>query len=184
MSPHPDTLSWFRVNQSLLFLLNTAWLSFSPNTRVLDNKVFGFQDDNSIKHIFGMLWCVLNTLWLMLDIIGAVASVIAWYLDWQLPMQSVPIIDVVGWTPARARSTTLCDKVCQWLPTGRWFSSGPPVSSTNKTDRHDITEILLKVALNTIKPNQTWHYTNILTEMSQTLGVMRFRKVSGLYIFF
>jgi hypothetical protein len=28
---------------------------------------------------------------------------------------------------------------------------GPPVSSTNKTDSHDITEILLKVALNTIK---------------------------------
>jgi hypothetical protein len=26
----------------------------------------------------------------------------------------------------------------------------PPVSSPNKTDRHDITEILLKVALNTI----------------------------------
>jgi hypothetical protein len=30
------------------------------------------------------------------------------------------------------------------------FSPGSPVSSTNKTDRHDITEILLKVALNTI----------------------------------
>jgi hypothetical protein len=30
------------------------------------------------------------------------------------------------------------------LPAGRWFS---PVSSPNKTDRHDITEILLKVAL-------------------------------------
>jgi hypothetical protein len=29
---------------------------------------------------------------------------------------------------------------------------GPPFSSTNKTDRHDITEILLKVALNSIKP--------------------------------
>ena len=43
--------------------------------------------------------------------------------------------------------TTLCDKVCQWLVTGRWFS---PVSSTNKTDHHDIAEILLKVALNTI----------------------------------
>jgi len=27
----------------------------------------------------------------------------------------------------------------------------PLFSSTNKTDRHDITEILLKVALNTIK---------------------------------
>jgi hypothetical protein len=55
----------------------------------------------------------------------------------------------------RERRTTLCDKVCQWLVTGQWFSPGPPVSSTNKTDRHDITEILLKVALNTIK--QTKH---------------------------
>jgi hypothetical protein len=33
------------------------------------------------------------------------------------------------------------------LSPGRWF---PPVSSTNKTDSHDITEILLKVTLNTI----------------------------------
>jgi hypothetical protein len=32
----------------------------------------------------------------------------------------------------RASCTTLCDKVCQWLATGRWFSPGPPVSSTNK----------------------------------------------------
>jgi hypothetical protein len=35
--------------------------------------------------------------------------------------------------------------------TGQWFSPGPPVSSTNKTDRYDIIEILLKVALSTIK---------------------------------
>jgi hypothetical protein len=46
--------------------------------------------------------------------------------------------------------TTLCDQVCQWLVRGRWFSPCTPVSSTNKTDHHDITEILLKVALNTI----------------------------------
>jgi hypothetical protein len=32
----------------------------------------------------------------------------------------------------------------------QWFFPGTPVSSTNKADRHDITEILLKVALNTI----------------------------------
>jgi len=49
--------------------------------------------------------------------------------------------------------TTSCDKICQWLATGRLFSPGTPVSSTNKTDHHDITEILLKVAFNTI--NQT-----------------------------
>jgi hypothetical protein len=40
--------------------------------------------------------------------------------------------------------------VCQWLVTGQWFSPGSLVSSINKTDHHDITEILLKVALNTI----------------------------------
>ena len=42
-------------------------------------------------------------------------------------------------------------KVCQRLVTGQWFSPGPPVFSTNKSDPHDIAEILLKVALNTIK---------------------------------
>jgi hypothetical protein len=46
--------------------------------------------------------------------------------------------------------TTLCDQVCQWL------SSGTPISSTNKTDSHNIIEILLKVAFNTI--NQTLYY--------------------------
>jgi len=47
------------------------------------------------------------------------------------------------------------DQVCQWLATGRWLSTGTPVTSINKTDHHDITEILLRVALNTInlKPN-------------------------------
>ena len=55
------------------------------------------------------------------------------------------------WISIRARCTTLCDKVCQWLVTDRWFSPGSLVSSTNKTDRHDITEILLKVALSTSK---------------------------------
>jgi hypothetical protein len=38
--------------------------------------------------------------------------------------------------------TTLCDKVCQCLATGQWFSLGTPLSFSNKTDRYDITEIL------------------------------------------
>ena len=49
--------------------------------------------------------------------------------------------------------TTLCDKIYERLATGRWLSLDTPVFSTNKTDRHDITEILLKVALNTISLN-------------------------------
>ena len=67
--------------------------------------------------------------------------------------------------PLRAMYTTLCDKVCQWLLIDRWFFPGPPVSSTNKTDRHDITEILLKVVLSTIKQtymiNIYWGTNNI-----------------------
>jgi hypothetical protein len=35
---------------------------------------------------------------------------------------------------------------------GRWISPGTPVFSTNKTDCQDKTDILLKVALNTISP--------------------------------
>jgi hypothetical protein len=36
------------------------------------------------------------------------------------------------------------------LAHGQWFSPGTTASSTTKTGRHDIAEILLKVALNTI----------------------------------
>ena len=38
-------------------------------------------------------------------------------------------------------------------------SPGTLVSSTNKTDRHDITEILLKVALNSTNQTTRKHYT-------------------------
>ena len=50
-----------------------------------------------------------------------------------------------GWIWLAAAS----DKVYQLLAHGRWFSPGIPASSTTKTGRHDIAEILLKVALNT-----------------------------------
>ena len=68
-------------------------------------------------------------------------------------MQSVLITtDVVSSNSIRAMCNALCDKDCQWLAIGRRFSPGPPVSSTNKADRHDITKMLFKVALNTIEP--------------------------------
>jgi hypothetical protein len=47
------------------------------------------------------------------------------------------------------RLAAASDKVYQLLAHGRWFSPGTPPSSTSKTGRHDIAEILLKVALNT-----------------------------------
>ena len=53
-------------------------------------------------------------------------------------MQSVPITtNVVSSNPTQARCT-------------QWFSPGTPVSSTNKTGHHYLTEILLKVVWSTI----------------------------------
>jgi hypothetical protein len=46
-------------------------------------------------------------------------------------------------------NATFKNKVYQLLAHGRWFSPGIQASSTTKTGRHDIAEILLKVALNT-----------------------------------
>jgi hypothetical protein len=59
--------------------------------------------------------------------------------------------------PLRVRYTTLCDKVCQLLATGQWFSPDTPVSSTNKTEYHDIAEIFLKMVLNILKPTNKTH---------------------------
>ena len=56
------------------------------------------------------------------------------------------------WIPLRigVLDPTLCYKVCQWLATCRCFSPGTRVTPINKTNRHHIAEILLKVVLNTI----------------------------------
>ena len=67
-------------------------------------------------------------------------------------MQSVSIITKVVRFEHRSwqgvLNTTLYDKVCQWLATGT------SISSTNKTESHDIAEILEKVALKHPNPNQ------------------------------
>jgi hypothetical protein len=47
---------------------------------------------------------------------------IVWWLDLQLPVQSVPIATKIEFEPRSCRGvldTTLCDKVCQRLATGR-----------------------------------------------------------------
>jgi len=48
------------------------------------------------------------------------------------------------------RFAAASDKVYQLLAHDRWFSPGTAAFSTTETGRHDIAEILLKEALNTI----------------------------------
>ena len=91
-------------------------------------------------------------------------EVLSWSssLDLQLPEQSVAIT-------TKDESSNTADgavysiqyyviKFVSALVTGRWFSPGTPISSTNKTECHYITEILLKVAFNTISPTLTHTY--------------------------
>jgi hypothetical protein len=55
------------------------------------------------------------------------------------------------------RLAAASDKVYQLLAHGWWFSPGTLASSTTKTGRHDIAEILLKVALKHQKSkSNTW----------------------------
>jgi ethanolamine utilization protein EutA (predicted chaperonin) len=57
------------------------------------------------------------------------------------------------------RLAAASDKVYQLLAHARWFS---PASSTTKTGRHDIAEILLKVALKHQKSNHVYVYLEVI----------------------
>jgi hypothetical protein len=52
----------------------------------------------------------------------------------------------VNYKKGCTRLAAASDKAYQLLAYGRWFSPCTPASSTTKTGRHDIAEILLKVA--------------------------------------
>jgi hypothetical protein len=65
------------------------------------------------------------------------------------------IVTVPFFRQKRVHSTcSASDKAYKLLTHGRWFSPGTPASSTTKTGRHDIAEILLKVALNDKNQNK------------------------------
>ena len=72
--------------------------------------------------------------------------------------------------------TTVCDKVCQWFATGRWFSPCTQASSTSKTYRHKITEILLKVALSAIPLNPIHKPSNSKKRLERDKHVLQIRQ--------
>ena len=85
---------------------------------------------------------------------GAVVVVIVWQLDLQLPVQSVPIITkVVSSSPVHGEVYSIQHYVIKFVSDLRQVG-GFIGNSTNNTHRHDITEISLIVALNTITPYQ------------------------------
>ena len=82
---------------------------------------FVFLNDNVL--------CSIETFW------GSVMTMIfdSWIYNYQCNQCLSPLMLWVR-ILIRARCTTLYDKVCQWLVTGRLFSPCPPLSSTNITE--------------------------------------------------
>jgi hypothetical protein len=68
----------------------------------------------------------------------------------------VRFVDIEGIVDYHCLNFFFINKVYQLLAQGRWFSPSTSASSTTKTGRHDIAEILLKVALNTKNSNSNY----------------------------
>ena len=71
-----------------------------------------------------------------------------------LPMRRGFAPGFINYKKVCTRLAAESEKVYQLLAHGRWFSPDTSASSTTKTGRHDIAEILLKVALKHQKSNQ------------------------------
>ena len=83
-----------------------------------------------------------------------------WYikLDLLLPVPSVPIATkVVSLNPIHCEEYSIQHYVIKivWFATGRWFCPGILVTSSNKTDRHDIAEILFESGVKYNKPSMS-----------------------------
>ena len=80
---------------------------------------------------------------LLLIQLGLSWSYSSWIYNYMCYQWLSPLTLWVGILLRQGVLDTLGNKVWEWLATGCLFSPGTPVSSINKTDHHDITEILL-----------------------------------------
>ena len=95
----------------------------------------------SVNDTWVVLYKVLSLCWSGDVVVGSYGSWMYNYLCNQC------LSSLTLWVRIPSGNTTLYEKVYQLLAGFLWFSPGTQVSSTNKTDRQDITETLLKVAL-------------------------------------
>ena len=90
-----------------------------------------------------------HTLIIFIHVFRALACSVRYPICWEVRANTISGFapGFVNYTKGCTRLAAASHKVDQLLAHGRWFSPGIPASST--TGRHDIVEILLKVALNT-----------------------------------
>ena len=127
---------WIKISSShLLYIIHHTWSKGlnNPGKKSLtdDRNTLCVWTYNVYENITGPSWSWSYGSWIYNYLCNQCLSALTLWV--RIPLRRGVL------------NTILCDKVCQW-------SQGTPVSSTYKTDRHDIpvTEILLKVVLNTI----------------------------------
>ena len=88
----------------------------------------------------------------------------------------------VNYQKGCTRLAATCDKVYQLLAHGRWFSPGTPASSTTKTVRYDIAEILLKVALNTINQSINQSFSSLFIHDQNIFIFLHYSSIRGVRV--
>ena len=121
---------------------------------VFSNKKFFFSNTNKLCDPLVLL--ISRSVVIQIRLGGHVGSdrMVVGFTKYYLRNQCLSLLQLWVRIPFMARFTY----TTLWLATGQWFSPGTPISSTN--DHHNITEILLKVALNTItltSPQYNWN---------------------------
>ena len=152
--PDPISFSDDRYGRviSLLFFWNEGLIIMITFWKIFSHFTFFLNSTENIVFVLSTFilweknWQLIGTTFHLT--VGAIWSWL--YGSWSYNYLCNQYLSPLSWiqTPLRrgVLDTTLCDNVCHWLAEGLWFSSGPLVSSNNKTDHHNIIEILLKVA--------------------------------------
>jgi hypothetical protein len=118
-------------------------------------KTMGSLVEQELLIILCVVFC--RSLFVFLSFLLTIVFSVLWCTASDYPFYIfILLLNMAWWCCNRIRScefesrawrgvldTPLSDKVCQWLAADRWFFERSSGFLTNKTDRHDITEILL-----------------------------------------
>ena len=144
--------------------INFIWCKiFMSGTLVLNGTLFHLYLTQEPIYRYKYKW--LNSIYVIsvITYMTAGVRVAQWVRSLDLtahtslsPIQRGFAPSFVSYKEGCTRLAAASDKVYQMLAQGRWFSPDTPTSSTTKTGRHDIAEILLKVALKHQISNQIY----------------------------
>jgi hypothetical protein len=122
---------------------------------------------SNLVHIFSGMWARMDQWVRLLDYLTTHASL--------SPIRRGFAPSFVNYKKGRTRLADASDKAYQLLAHSRWFSPGTPASSTTNTGRHNIAEILLKVALNTKNQiKSSWACSNTNTDQQLNRSTIMF----------